>query len=258
MSSVDLIISKYNEDLEWLQHYSKYPFTNIYIYDKSDRYTNCPRFLNNCSVIKLKNVGLCDHTYLYHIIHNYDNLSDYNIFIPASAYINSTKKRKLDSIFKSIFERKAPIISGNTYNGTPTHTVLHNFTLDHWAPTEEVNRKDHNNFNLQKSDIRPFGDWYKNYFSGESTDRVSYLGMFGVTREMIQEHTKEKYISLIKTVETDKFPEAAHYMERSWASLYKNTLMEGFTNNSISFNTILGMNILYLGVVYLIYTSYKR
>ena len=256
--SVDLIIARYNEDLDWLKNYENYEFANVYIYNKSDNSLKCPSFLKNCKVIQLPNVGVCDHTYLYHIIHNYNNFSDYNIFIPGSTYTNPRKKNKFDIILDYIFEKKIPIMSGNILHGKEVHKDLHNFTLDYWAPTDQGNREYNSDFNLTKSPIRPFGDWYKFYFPKESSNRVSYLGMFGVTREMILEHKKDKYIELIKTVEKDKFSEAAHFVERIWGTLYKNTQMEeSFANNNTITNIIIGINIFYLGVVYLMYKSYK-
>jgi len=322
--SVDLIIARYNEDLDWLENYQNYEFANVYIYNKSDNSLECPSFLKNCKVIQLPNVGVCDHTYLYHIIHNYNNFSDYNIFIPGSTYTNPRKKNKFDIILDYIFEKKIPIMSGNILHGEEVHKYFHDFTLDYWKPTDEANiehksdlrkspiqpfgdlcksyfpkenkgsyvgifggmrdrihehkkevnkkmhdltldywapsdNREHNSdFNLTKSSIRPFGDWYNFYFPKESSNKVSYIGMFGVTREMILEHKKDKYIELIETVEKDKFPEAAHYVERVWGTLYKNTEMEeSFANNNRITDIIIGINIFYLGVVYLMYKSYK-
>ena len=66
MRSVDLVISAYKEDLEWLNHIPA-KFHHVYIYNKG------PGMISGVDIpyteIKLKNIGRCDHTYLYHVIH---------------------------------------------------------------------------------------------------------------------------------------------------------------------------------------------
>ena len=76
--TVQLVISRYNEDLEWLKEFPFTLFTDIIIYNKG---------VNNefyhpdvVKMVRVKNVGRCDHTYLYHIIENYDKLKDITIF----------------------------------------------------------------------------------------------------------------------------------------------------------------------------------
>lgn len=66
---MDLIISRYKEDISWI---TKLPnFINPIVYNKFD--TNNDGF-------SLPNVGREGHTYLHHIIKNYENLSEINIF----------------------------------------------------------------------------------------------------------------------------------------------------------------------------------
>jgi len=64
----DLIVARYNEDLNWIK--SKYD--NIFIYNKGND--------NLKNSIKLNNLGRESHTYIYHIYNNYENLNDINIF----------------------------------------------------------------------------------------------------------------------------------------------------------------------------------
>ena len=70
----DIVISKYKEDISWLNNFSK---SRIFTYDKSGDET---------SFIKLPNVGRESHTYLTHIINNYDNLSDYICFLQGNPF----------------------------------------------------------------------------------------------------------------------------------------------------------------------------
>ena len=63
-----IVVSRYNENLEWLK---EFPF-NLYpviIYNKG---TNDEFYKpdNLIKIVNIENVGRCDHTYLYHIVHN--------------------------------------------------------------------------------------------------------------------------------------------------------------------------------------------
>lgn len=64
---MDLIISRYQEDITWTN--SLPSFINTICYNKFFDSEN-----------KLPNVGREGHTYLYHIINKYDNLSEINAF----------------------------------------------------------------------------------------------------------------------------------------------------------------------------------
>ena len=74
MLSKEIIIAKYKEDLSWIDNLKGFKLS---IYDKSDE-TNF--------YIKLENKGRESDTYLNHIIINYDNLSDINIFIQGHPF----------------------------------------------------------------------------------------------------------------------------------------------------------------------------
>jgi hypothetical protein len=74
------VISRYNEDLEWLKEdpFNKYP---VICYNKglnNDYYQP-----TNMKIINLENIGRIDHTILYHIITNYDSLASVSIFFTS-------------------------------------------------------------------------------------------------------------------------------------------------------------------------------
>ena len=83
-----IIISRFNEDLSWT---TEFPFDQYkyIVYNKGNN-DNFEK-KNVSEVINLLNVGRCDHTYLYHIVKNYDNLSSILIFLPGS--LNMKKKK---------------------------------------------------------------------------------------------------------------------------------------------------------------------
>jgi len=88
----ELVIARYNEDLSWLKKLPK--SIKITIYNKGNDDIEYP-------FIKLPNVGRESHTYLYHIIENYDKLADQTIFCQGDSifhspgFLNLIKNRKL-------------------------------------------------------------------------------------------------------------------------------------------------------------------
>jgi hypothetical protein len=74
-----IVVSRYKENVEWTKQ-----FDNVIIYNKGDA-------LNEYSnIIPLENVGREGHTYYKHIYDNYENLSDYTIFLPGNLFDHSS------------------------------------------------------------------------------------------------------------------------------------------------------------------------
>ena len=73
MSIIEIVIARYNEDLLWTLEtpFNEFKYT---VYNKGDNDTF--EKTNVTKIINLPNVGRCDHTFLYHITENYNNLSN--------------------------------------------------------------------------------------------------------------------------------------------------------------------------------------
>ena len=69
-----LIISRFNEDLDWLNNHKSF---KIIIYNKGEKLNN--QNFNN--IFNIKNVGRESQTFLYHIVKNYKKLDEVNIFL---------------------------------------------------------------------------------------------------------------------------------------------------------------------------------
>lgn len=114
-NKMDVVISKYKEDIKWSHNLSN---LNIKIYNKSDEY--------NEDFIHLKNIGREAHTYLTHIVNNYDNLSDYTCFLQGNPFDHlNVSLDKLIDVIKS----NEDFIPLNVYfecnmNGLPHHNNL--------------------------------------------------------------------------------------------------------------------------------------
>jgi hypothetical protein len=92
-ATVDIIISRYNESLSWL---SDIKFNKrIFVYNKGLS-IELPEHIKK---IALQNIGREGHTFLFHIINNFYDLADYNIFYqgnPLDHFINAIKYANSD------------------------------------------------------------------------------------------------------------------------------------------------------------------
>ena len=71
---MDIIVSRYAKDVSWTKQLTD---CNVIIYDKSD---------DENDYIKLPNIGREPHTFIHHIINNYNNLPDYSCFIQDNPF----------------------------------------------------------------------------------------------------------------------------------------------------------------------------
>ena len=79
-SYLEIVVSRYNEDLRWTNRYKDF----VTVYNKGDDEIE--------NSIKLENIGREGHTYLHHIVNNYDNLSEYTVFLQGDpVYPHSPK-----------------------------------------------------------------------------------------------------------------------------------------------------------------------
>ena len=214
-STIEMVVSRYNEKLEWLNAdpYNKFP---VVIYNKgtNDDFAHTE---NVKDIIKLPNVGREGHTYLYHIINNYDNLCDMTIFLPGSA--DATRKSILSSnLLHNITKQNKNIYTCARSNLYETEK---NFTIDSWLSTDIANQKINSDANLSLSNIRPFGKWYNYYFgTADSTDCISYAAIFAISKENILKKPKEYYMQFMDQLSQHHNPEVGHYIERSWAQIF--------------------------------------
>lgn len=213
----ELVVARYNEDVDWLK---KEPFNqfNIILYNKGpeEPSKNCES--NTCKLITLDNVGRCDHTFLYHIINNYDDLGDVTIFLPGSCNdphkFNNTKK-----VIDLVNKTKTTVLLGAIFNDIPAD--IYDFQIEEWAATNEKNKTLNDENKLHPSPIRPFGPWFEENFGKEIHSKVvCYFGVFAIAKEHIIQHPKEYYEKFIKYLDHHSNPEVGHYMERSWSALF--------------------------------------
>ena len=211
-----LIIARYNEDLGWLK---KYKDLKITVYNKGENLSDNKYY----KVINLENKGRESHTWLYHIVSNYDNLEDINIFLQG----------KIDDLgckaFKSPNEYCKNI---NKYGfAVKRYGLLGPF---HWKNNVGIEKdirykKNWEEGKISKSDLG-FRKFAKSIFPEIPIFvATSYGGCFAVKKELILKYNIIFYEKLLDKLSKSKNPIEGHYMERLWCYI--------FTKNKPLFNS---------------------
>lgn len=222
--TIEFIISRYNEDLSWTIE----PIFNEYkyiIYNKSDNENFVKT--NIKEIITLPNVGRCDHTYLYHVVSNYNNLSDIIVFLPGSLNMPQKKNKAIDIITRIKKNGyQTAIFSGHYVKNI--HKYFYNFNLNEWKCSFKQNYIKNSENKLTLSQIRPFGKWYEYFFQNRDTHTpiFTFGGVFSIDKRDILQNNIEWYILFLEQLSTSSNPEVGHYIERSWCSIFgpiKNT-----------------------------------
>jgi hypothetical protein len=98
----EIVVARYKENLDWLKKIKKSKDIKITVYNKG------PDDIS-INAIKLPNIGRESHTYLYHIINNYDNLADQTIFCQGDSIFHSPDFLDLINKYRTKFEPVQPL-----------------------------------------------------------------------------------------------------------------------------------------------------
>ena len=216
IKNVEIVVARFNEDLAWL---NEYPFNQFEytVYNKGDN-ENFNKF-NVKTIINIKNVGMCDQTYLYHIIKNYQSLYNITVFLPGSVHLKNKKGKAIEILNNIILsDYSNAYFVGNYYNSIKN--TFYNFKIDSYKGDCEENNTKNNETILSKCKLRPYGIWYQYFFGNTQAHWVTLSGIFSIDKRDIIQHPIDRYIKLIKTVNYFSNPEAAHYIERSWGVIF--------------------------------------
>jgi hypothetical protein len=216
-----IVIARYNEDIKYLLKYSNISI----VYNKGD--DNIPL---NFNYINLPNIGRESHTYLYHIIKNYDNLANKTLFIQGN--INDHK----------LFPLNDYLYNENDFVGNKSKHHI-NFLKNHIDHKGKYLKALYNG-DLKKSKYTPY-EWIN--LIGIDIQNINDFEMvwganFSVSKDLIHKKPKIFYENIIKYLEYDKNPEEGHYFERSWNLIFNHSiflkkkiiLYDFFNNNNVN------------------------
>lgn len=160
---MDIVISKYKEDISWTKNFTK---SKIFIYDKSGE---------DNGFINLPNIGREAHTYLTHIINNYDNLGQYTCFLQGNPFDGAKGHLGYDYSFIDNFNKNDDI-----------------FPLSYLLKCDLNGLPHHPNLELKRL-------IFDEFFLGYPNEVVFIVGaQFIVSKEAIRNRKREFYIKLLE------------------------------------------------------------
>jgi predicted O-linked N-acetylglucosamine transferase (SPINDLY family) len=212
MCTPNIVLSRFKEDISYMENYL-YP---TLVYNKGDECISPKSPFIYKRIIKLPNIGKCDHTYLTHIISNYDILSDITLFLPASFYYQPNKRSLANQLIYRVMVTGKTCFVGKKLGDLKTE--LGEFKLESWDSTFKANKE--LSPQLELCEERPFGTWFSKLFGEQTCPFVTYFGILAVRKEDILRRPKSFYEELLNYVKTPN-PEAGHYIERSWGVIFQ-------------------------------------
>ena len=215
--NIDIIVSRYNEDLKWTLEEPFNEFKYI-VYNKGDNDDFEKSHVKE--IINILNIGREGHSYLYHIVENYNDLNNVLVFFPGSMNLGIKKTIASDLLnrIKNNSGNSGIFVGRLLKNGVLDE--FKNFHLEIWSSTDPNNLDKNKESGLCAANIRPFGKWFLHNFGNIKVIFSNYYGIFSIDKKDIIQHRKYRYEKLVKQLEVSSNPEVGHYIERSWAAIF--------------------------------------
>lgn len=208
-SSIDVVIARYEEDVSWISTVFG-PRYNSICYNKGKSHV--------AGSIPLQNVGRESHTFLHHIITNYDRLANITLFIPGSGH-ETHKMDKVKRVRDLVNQTKDTVFLHlrNSANRTDTY----DFQIVSYVSTNKRNANANPNETLILSPMRPFGEWCMARFGKLPSLPLAYNSIFAVHARHIRQKPKSYYEKLIQELEAGSDLEVVHFFERAWHLVFE-------------------------------------
>ena len=203
LKDYEFVIAHYNENLGWLAGIA----SHAHVYHKGTD-SQAPPSLKLYAWEKLPNVGRESHTYLNHIINNYETLPEYTVFLQGEGtggYCFRTPEEFLNNIKNNVVCKRLGW-EGN------------------WGRLRHIGKwlNDFNSGKMRHAKL-PMGEFYQDLF-GHPNPPGAYPfcpgGCFAATRQMIKKHPIDFYKKAISYIDDHPNPEEGHYFERLWPQIF--------------------------------------
>lgn len=211
-SKVHVVIARFNENIDHLKWLEKFPHT---IYNRGD---NVPSYFHSLEC--LENVGRESFLYLSYIAKHYHHLSSITIFSQPS---QAVKHIYNDGDFKSDVEDLA--------SGKKTFSVENDgFAFCIPGCTSAVNEFQITDlgkkYGTEKAKLLRDGYKERLHFPVDNP-RYSGTGCFFVTREAIHRNSRQYYVNLARSMQSEQDPIEGHFLERAWAEVFHSNCSAG-------------------------------
>ena len=209
-----IVIARYNENIDWIKYIDTNLF-DIFIYNKGNNIN-----INNIhyKIINLDNTGRESHTYLYHIINNFDNLPEKIIFTQAHPFdhvINTfiDEINNFNNCSVNFFYFSKNILNIQYDKNENKFIEFGNLNGDNWQNYHELNS--------------PISTTMKKMFENfEEQQLILIFGtgaIYGVNKELIIKNKKDFYVNCIDILNSSsnlKNPDEGHSFERLWYYIF--------------------------------------
>lgn len=201
----EFVIAHYNENLDWLASIANH----THVYHKGTDQKPPPLPLNAWH--RLPNVGRESHTYLYHMLRNYETLPEITVFLQGDGQElagNYCFRYPMDYVYNAKNNYFCKVAKGRWSNWG---------RIDHEGKWLEML----NSSSMRRANLT-LGEFFEELLGfPHPTDFPFCLrGCFAATRNMIQKHPLDFYRKAISFVNDHPNPEEGHYFERLWRSIF--------------------------------------
>jgi len=254
-SPVEVVVSHFDENLAWLSKLaagSESPQISIYTKGPAE---GAKEWNPNMEVHRLPNVGRESHTYLNHIVKNYNKLADWTVFTqagepsfgyrghraggghllagdtfanyltpdPSGARFIHTAVVQLPSmnhLLRAAFCINSTDVEAGSVTACPRVAAKWSKWWDIGAFHDFIASK------IESQGGEPVMDFYRHYINPSHVDRevtisFSQGARFAVARAKIQSRPKADYERLLETLSHDADPYSGYFMEWMWSELFQ-------------------------------------
>lgn len=231
----DLVIAHFREDLGWLEHCLD-KVGRVYVYCKDAKY--CMRGIplgdwqkERLHIVHLANEGRESHSYLYHLVHNYQNPAQRTVFTLGS--LNGNFMRWAS--FRRALERERPEVYVETISQHEHQTILdYEVASKSGVAYSMGDGYDHEHkaqfsaANVAPASVRPFSSWYKK-FLGEDltlhnkelcTAKETHGAIISVSKAQWLHIPVQTYRALLVENSGANATESGYFMERAWRYMF--------------------------------------
>jgi hypothetical protein len=179
------------------------------------------------SVQRLPNVGRESHTYLHHIITNYESLPELLLFLPGNSLTHPWRVNTTKELLRRVSHIGGACCKRNDDADAADGPLL-DFKVDHWTCTDPQNLVLNTDGSMQTARHRPLRQWVSHHFGVEAVrwaekrrrPSTCYNGVLAVHRSQIQLWPVAVYQKILTELSEHHNPEVNHYMERLWMWLW--------------------------------------
>lgn len=249
MAKSSLIFSFYNDynKINWLTYVP--PDVELIAYKKNDYLKKNQIFTENGGypVHNIPNYGRCDYAFLLHIVNNYDNLSDYNIFTKINWQETGVDLTKLFFKYKNydycdvgawpelhIWSNEEDLIKLEKIK-------INNAYLNQNSEYKSISVNSTKQLKRGSFSMESYIDWYVQFFNNTKLpDPIKIWGhgpCFSVSKNLIQRHPKQVYEILLnkfyKESNSWNFEESFKFFKNKTNSNVQDNEIEIFVNEEI-------------------------